>query len=805
MKHITTLSSISCLGIAMSLSAAGTMSPDYNLWYEAPASLWEETLPTGNGRMGMMPYGNPTHEKIVLNEISMWSGAKANYDNPEAATSLPEIRRLLVEGKNDSAQQLMYKTFVPDIPTSGKTYGAYQTLADLNIDFKYQSPSSEPTDYIRYLDLRDATAYTEYKIGDITYRQECSVPRGKEVMLYHISASSPGAISFTASLSRPERATVAGAGKDRIMISGTLESGIDGHDGVKYAAVAGITASGSDATTSSTDSTLTVTGADEAWIVIGAATSYLYGATYMTKAEYDVNSAISSGKIAQIQKEGQENHKALFDRATVKFEESDISRLPTNRRIEEFRYKDDPSLAALYYNYGRYLLICSTLPGALPPNLQGLWANEVWTPWNGDYHTNINVQMNHWQVEPGNLHELHRPLIDLVKRSVESGEHTAKVFYGNDAQGWVMHMMTNPWQFTEPGEHPSWGATNTGGAWLCAHLWEHYLYSLDKQYLSEIYPILKGASQFFHSTMIKEPRHGYLVTAPSSSPENTFFFGKDSVETSVCMGPAMDSQIIRELFSNTIEAATTLGVDRELADSLSEDLKLLPPIQIGSDGRIMEWLEEYKEVDPRHRHVSHLYALHPGNEISPTMTPQLAEAARKTLDTRGDAGTGWSRAWKINFWARLGDGNRAYSLFKSLLTPAYTAEKPHHGPGTFPNLFCSHPPFQMDGNWGGAAGIGEMLVQSHEGFINLLPALPDALGSGSLHGFKVRGGATIEEMTWHDGRVEKVILTGGPSRQIRLLTPSGAKSAVLNGNEFKPSKFIEFTLNEGERAEILFK
>lgn len=805
MKQTITALLLPCLGIAMPSNAATEMSATYNLWYESPAALWEETLPTGNGRMGMMPYGNPTHEKIVLNEISMWSGAKANYDNPAAATSLPEIRRLLIEGKNDSAQQLMYTTFVPDIPTSGKTYGAYQMLADLDIDFKYRSPSPETSDYIRYLDLRDATAYTEYKIDNITYRQECSVPRGKEVMLYHITASSPGAISFTASLSRPERATVSGAGKDRIMISGTLESGIDGHDGVKYAAVAGITASGNDASTSSTDSTLTVTGADEAWIVVGAATSYLYGATYMTKAEDDVNRVIASGKIAQIQKEGQDDHNALFSRATVKFEESDISRLPTDRRIEEFRYKDDPSLAALYYNYGRYLLICSTLPGALPPNLQGLWANEVWTPWNGDYHTNINVQMNHWQVEPGNLHELHRPLIDLVKRSVESGEHTAKVFYGDDAEGWVMHMMTNPWQFTEPGEHPSWGATNTGGAWLCAHLWEHYLYSLDKQYLSEIYLILKGAAKFFHSTMIREPRHGYLVTAPSSSPENTFFFGKDSVETSVCMGPAMDSQIIRELFSNTIEAATTLGVDRELADSLRADLKQLPPIQIGSDGRIMEWLDEYKEVDPRHRHVSHLYALHPGNEISPTMTPQLAEAARKTLDTRGDAGTGWSRAWKINFWARLGDGNRAYSLFKSLLSPAYTAENPHHGPGTFPNLFCSHPPFQMDGNWGGGAGIGEMLMQSHEGFINLLPALPDALNTGELKGFKARGGITIEKMTWRDGRVEKVVLIGGPSRQIRLLTPAGAKSATLNGTVLKPSKFIEFTLNDGERAEILFK
>ncbi len=805
MKHITALTLSLFIALPIKASDNNNMSADYNLWYESPALLWEETLPTGNGRMGMMPYGNPSHEKIVLNEISMWSGTTANYDNPEASTSLPEIRRLLIEGKNDSAQQLMYTTFVPNIPTSGKTYGAYQMLADLNIDFKYSIKHPEITDYLRYLDLRDATAYTEYTVGNTVYRQECSVPRGKDVMLYHITASTPEAISFTASLSRPERATTAEVGKDRIMISGSLESGIDWVEGVKYAAVAGVSAFGANATTASTDSTLTVADADEAWIVIGAATSYLYGATYITKAETDVNDAISSGRIAELRMEGQQEHKSLFDRASVKFAESETSHLPTNKRIEEFRTNDDPALAALYYNYGRYLLICSTLPGALPPNLQGLWANDVSTPWNGDYHTNINVQMNHWPVEPGNLHELHRPLIDLIKRSIESGEHTAKVFYGDDAQGWVMHMMTNPWQFTAPGEHPSWGATNTGGAWLCAHLWEHYLYSLDNQYLSEIYPILKGAAKFFHSTMIEEPKHGYLVTAPSSSPENTFFFGKDSVETSICMGPAMDSQIIRELFSNTVEAAKILEIDRKFADSLSADIKRLPPIQISKDGRIMEWLEEYAEVDPHHRHVSHLYALHPGNEISPTLTPDLADAARKTLNRRGDGGTGWSRAWKINFWARLGDGNRAYSLFKSLLNPAYTAENPHHGPGTFPNLFCSHPPFQMDGNWGGAAGVGEMLVQSHEGFINLLPALPDALNSGELRGFKTRGGITIEEMTWQDGRVDKVILTGGPSNKIRLLTPAGAESAILNGTKLNPSKFIEFTLRDGERAEILFK
>lgn len=805
MKNLLTTIAVTAACGTLNPSFATDFSPEYNLWYQQPALIWEETLPVGNGRMGMMPYGNLLNEKIVLNEISMWSGSKANYDNPEAAASLPEIRRLLLEDKNDSAQQLMYTTFVPSMPQSGNTYGSYQTLADLNISFNYTSADIDVNDYTRSLDLRTATATSEYKINGTSFTQENCVPRGEEVMLWHITASSPGAISFTASLSRQERAEISSPAKNRLMISGTLDSGNKNAAGVRYAAVAGIKAFGQKAITATTDSTLTVTGADEAWIVIGAATSYLYGASYMTKAENDVNAAIASGDIASIMREGQHNHLQLFDRATVSFPESDISHLPTDRRIIEFQHHDDPSLAALYYNYGRYLLICSTLPGVLPPNLQGLWADGVSTPWNGDYHTNINVQMNHWQAEPGNLHELHRPLIDLVKRAVKSGEHTAKVFYGDNAQGWVMHMMTNPWEFTDPGEHPSWGATNTGGAWLCAHLWEHYLYSLDKEYLAEIYPILKGAAQFFHSTMIQEPKHGYLVTAPSSSPENTFFFGKDSIETSICMGPAMDSQIIRELFTNTIEAAELLGGDREFADELKSDLKLLPPIMTGSDGRIMEWLEEYPEVDTRHRHVSHLYALHPGNQISPATTPLLAEAARKTLDTRGDGGTGWSRAWKINFWARLGDGDRAYSLFKSLLSPAYTADNPRHRAGTFPNLFCSHPPFQMDGNWGGASGISEMLIQSHEGFINLLPALPKELSTGSLRGFKTRGGITIREMTWHDGKVDKIILVGGPSKKISLLAPAGATCATLNGNPIPLSEIIEFDLTDGETAEILFR
>ena len=789
---------------AIGIWAAGNNSmefpADLTLWYTSPAMQWEETLPLGNGRLGMMPYGNPFNEKIVLNEISMWSGSRANYDNPAAAESLPEIQRLLIEGKNLEAQELMYSTFVPTKTTDLGTYGSYQMLADLDICLSY--PDSVVTGYVRWLDLQDATAVTSYTIGGVRYVAECMVPRGEDVMIYHIKGSMPDAVSFTASLHRKENARTGSAGGGMIMLSGMLESGQPGIDGVRYAAVAGGRATGENARVSSTDSTITVSNADEAYIIVGAATSYLNGAMYMTDAINDVSAALRLDDIESLHRLGTQRHRELFDRARVSLPEGKIAKLPTDERIERFQSESDPSLAALYYNYGRYLLISSTTPGSLPPNLQGLWANDVVTPWNGDYHTNINVQMNHWGAEPGNLSELHEPLIDLVKRAVPNGEHTAKVFYGPEAKGWVMHMMTNPWEYTDPGEHPSWGATNTGGAWLCAHLWEHYLYTGDRQYLAEIYPILRGAAEFFKSTMIKEPKHGWLVTAPSSSPENTFFAADGVTPISVVMGPAMDTQLVRELYTNTIEAARLLGIDSEFADSLKADLALLPPEQIGSDGRLMEWLEEYTETDPHHRHVSHLYALHPGNQISVTNTPRLADAARKTLDRRGDGGTGWSRAWKVNFWARLGDGNRAYKLFKALLVPAYTAEKPHHDAGTFPNLFCSHPPFQMDGNWGGAAGIGEMLLQSQDGFINPLPALPDEWQSGSIDGFRVRGGAEVD-MTWDGGKVKSMTVTGGHAPEIRIKIPAGTKKVTVNGVTEKPEGYINLSLKQGEKAEIL--
>lgn len=793
---------ITFASLATVAAASGGLPATHTLWYTSPAKQWEETLPLGNGRLGMMPYGNPFDEKIVLNEISMWSGSKADYDNPEAAKSLPEIQRLLIEGKNLEAQELMYSTFVPTKSTDLGTYGSYQMLADLDITLSYSD--TVINGYMRWLDLREALAVTSYTAGGVRYVAECAVPRGEDVMLYHIKASRPAAVNFTATLNRKERAEKSAAGHGLIMLSGMLDSGQPGVDGVRYAAVAGARASGENARVMSTDSTLTVVNADEAYIIVGAATSYLAGSMYMTDAINDVTAAMRLDNPWGLHEAGTERHRELYDRASVTLPEGRISVFPTDERILMFRDESDPSLAALYYNYGRYLLISSTTPGSLPPNLQGLWANDVVTPWNGDYHTNINVQMNHWGAEPGNLSELHEPLIDLVKRAVPNGRHTAKTFYGPGAEGWVMHMMTNPWEYTDPGQHPSWGATNTGGAWLCAHLWEHYLYTGDTLYLSEVYPIFKDAARFFRSTMIREPEHGYLVTAPSSSPENTFFAPDGVTPVSVVMGPAMDTQLIRELYSNTAEAASVLGIDKAFADSLRADITQLAPDRAGSDGRLMEWLEEYTETDPHHRHVSHLYALHPGNQISVEYTPELAEAARKTLERRGDGGTGWSRAWKVNFWARLHDGNRAYKLFKALLAPAYTAEQPHHNAGTFPNLFCSHPPFQMDGNWGGAAGIGEMLLQSQDGFINPLPALPDEWSHGSIKGFKVRGGAEVG-LEWDNGRLRRMSVTGGHMPEQKIKIPSYVSTVTLDGETFKAPSMLTLQLGKGEKAEILLE
>ena len=779
---------------------------EQQLWYNSPAQAWEERLPLGNGRLGMMVDGGIEEEHIILNEISMWSGCEADYANPDAAESLKEIRELLLQGKNAQAQDVMYKRFVPRKPTEGGTYGSYEVLGQAVIRHKI-ADLGQTAYYSRTLDLPTATLSVSFQDekSQTEYYRNYYVSRKDDVMVIEIGSADPGKVSFDFFLDRAGRCSLEHTEDGMLHMYGSLDSGMEGVEGMKYSAYGKVITEGRNAHVKDGISedgrpVIEVNAADKAWIIISAATDYLAGNEYQNIAR---NLVKDITKTRNLHKRAVEAHQELYNRAGLSIK-SDIGYIQTtDDRLTEYEYYGedgcgiDHNLAALYYNFGRYLLISSTRPGTLPPNLQGLWANTFNTPWNGDYHTNINVQMNHWIAEQGNLSELHLPLTDLVLKLIPSGEKTAKDFYGPEAEGWVQHMMTNVWNYTAPGEHPSWGATNTGGAWLCAHLWEHYAYTGDVDYLAKVYPALEGASKFFLSTMITDPSTGYLVTAPTSSPENAFVI--DGQQVSICMGPTMDSQLIRELWGNTLKAAQVLrsldyarddkGEDRDdkgecldekTIEEISKAITKLAPNKISENGYLMEWLEDYKEADPQHRHVSHLYGLHPGNEISPTLTPELADACRVTLNRRGDEATGWSRAWKQNFWARLGDGDRALKLFRSLLMPVEPGSWEHGG--TYPNLFCAHPPFQIDGNFGGAAGIGEMLLQSHEGFINLLPALPSDWKEGSFYGFKVRGGATVD-LEWKDGRASKLTITGGWQPDLQIKGPDGIISLTV-----KPGK-----------------
>jgi alpha-L-fucosidase 2 len=527
-------------------------------------------------------------------------------------------------------------------------------------------------------------------------------------------------------------------------------------------------------------------GSNEATILIAAATNYHGFAgrnspDAAAAAEADLRKA-SGRTFAALLGAHREDYQRLFHRVSL-----DLGPAPDLATPDRLK-SPDPSLAGLYFQYGRYLLISSSRPGGLPANLQGIWANTVDTPWNGDWHLNVNVQMNYWIAEVGNLSDLHDPLFALIASLQEPGARTAKAYY--NARGWVAHVITNPWGYTSPGEAASWGSTTTGSAWLCQHLWDHYLFTLDRTFLACVYPILKGSAQFYLDMLIEEPKHHWLVTAPANSPENTYQL-PDGGKASVCMGPAIDQELLRYLFDATRDAAHILGVDPDLQSELSAKRRRLAPIQIGSDGRIMEWLEEYREPEPTHRHVSHLWALYPGVEINPEGTPELASAARKSLEARGDVSTGWSTAFKINLWARLGDGNRALKLLNMLLSPVGAAGTPggvHFGGGSYENLFDAHPPFQIDGNFGGAAGIAEMLVQGQNGSIRLLPALPVAWPDGKVSGLRARGGFEVA-MNWKGGQLRDASIhstLGGPcivrykDKSIQLKTEAG-KSYPLSG------------------------
>jgi len=758
---------VKVLTITASAQSIGRASigqqPPLHLWYDQPAHQWEETLPLGNGRLGMMPDGGIARENIVLNDITLWSGAPQDANNYDAYKKLPEIRQLLLAGRNDEAQKIVDQFFIcKGKGSGGANWGCFQTLGNLDIAYQYKDTGF--TDYRRELSLDSAIARCHYKVGNTTFTREYFTSFGDDIDMIRLTADRPGGLNIRLSMHRPERAAVFTKGNTLIM-EGQLDNGIDGK-GMRYRACTELRLK--DGQLHAEKDALSIQGATELIIYLGAGTDWR-NPNY--KETIRKTMAVAEAKAYTVQKQQHiTQYKKLFDRVHFHLGGPTAdSSLTTDKRIIAFRTSGgaDNGFPSLFYQFGRYLSISSTRVGLLPPNLQGLWANQTQTPWNGDWHLDINVQMNHWPVEVSNLSELDLPLADLVKRMVPNGEKTARAYY--NAEGWVAHVITNLWGFTEPGESASWGVTKCGSGWLCNNLWEHYAFTSDKKYLADIYPVLKGSAQFYKSMLITDPKTGWLVTSPSSSPENWFTLPNGS-NASICMGPTIDNQIIRELFNHVIAASTLLNKDAALRDTLAKDLTLLPPPgRIASDGRLMEWMEEYKEPEPQHRHVSHLYGLFPADLITPETTPDLAEACKKTLEVRGDDGPSWSIAYKLLWWARLHDGNRAYKLLLEMMKSTLKTNMNYGaGGGIYPNLLSAGPPFQIDGNFGATAGIAEMLLQSHAGFIELLPAIPDAWkSSGEITGLKARGNFTVD-MQWKDGKIIRYRIASPAPQKVKV-------------------------------------